>query len=1192
MKKLRAIVRIVLHPFRRRPNVSRNIDKTGDALNLNVPSGAQPDTDVGSKDIPGASNAIDGDPGDAGPMDVSHTDIDKADDTLNPNIPSDAQIDTDVGSKVISRIPNDIDHDPDAIYSLEESKVERPLQMYLGFGDVSEVLLDGLGLLAEVHPVSKAVFLSFKAAVKLGTMYQVNNKKVGILRLRVQDLLIAIFQLRRVKKSQEISPDSKTVNIMETVMKDIAGHISRAASDCNLYMEKLTILRVFGSIKYESVLTDHVATLAADRNRLMTTLQIRTTIEVESMERTLVSLKADVKKILRHLDTPEEKGFRDILEKKGDTSAYILQSIGDDSVDVRGHQLGLDFRRELQKEIDEDIKKASEKHWKRFEGNWERLEKLMPESNKEKNSVADRIIDVNFRELWTDMDWRKVVEAKFFVSVLYEHLIEKLGDHSKGTSSEDDRWMLDYLNSAHLQPLLEAVDDDDTGFITTKEINTFVESKLETWTIFQWIVYWAAGWQYSVAQYKRSIYMLISAMYSIYPRVLPANRGAFIRYLRDDTIFKIDKLLQSTHGPPSKAFESGELRRLTKEFTEAEEKHLTDKLKQVQYDIYAPYIVSLVTGEGLDKRLENLESKFKQSNVGVGEKLNSFAFGMFKLYQENPEKDLSSNEISKYIYEHSYFDGDIQPPDVALHASDLLHKPLNEAPLCFPLSLPQAVDFKNPIQGRWSGQMYSYGRSRFGLMQLSIESSPRGVLTGVAVTCQYIMKISGKIRRNKKVIIRLDFEDSDGDYDSEVLTGRLDAERGIIHGCWDDSDEDEDEDSEEEEEENSDAEENKDEVHRNDIVAASEEDTDEEAGSSAQQDELNAIDSGSINFEPPPNPVDAGFQVSGEGDTFVFRRTPAPLWRFLPSRPPDSSMAVESLAHARWSFASKCVLDRIRRENSPERYLVERFTEAGRFLVLARRKLYHAEYYCPRLNDLSIEEEEELERLKSAICPEFIRPYYYAFVTDVINRHIHTNYGCDCYTVDLCASCVEESVDLRGFIHEASHDLLKCDTLVLDVHWQWIIPRARSMVVRIKEKFRSRSKIHTEPAERSDLLDNSTQSKKKLSNVTESSLPPKCQGCHKEVSLPCCVRISYWAFSEEYQYLCGTCESESKLPSSKSPEFGLPLLRINEDDAPEEVVTIESRLAVLERKFEKFDQQLSAMTKLLGKVTGNSISDV
>ncbi len=285
--------------------------------------------------------------------------------------------------------------------------------------------------------------------------------------------------------------------------------------------------------------------------------------------------------------------------------------------------------------------------------------------------------------------------------------------------------------------------------------------------------------------------------------------------------------------------------------------------------------------------------------------------------------------------------------------------------------------------------MYSNGCSQFGLMQLRMESSPEGILTGAAVTWQHTMKVSGQVSRNKRVTIRLDFVDSDGDDDSKVLTGRLDGERGIINGLWDDSDEDET--SGEEEEENSrrqtpkDAEGNTAEVHRNDIVAASEEDAEQEAGSSAQQDELDVIDSGSTNFESPLNPVDTGFQVSGKGDTFVFRRTPAPLWRFLPSRLPDSPVTVESLAHARWSFAFKCVLDQARREISPRKYFVERFVEAGRFLVLACRKLYHTEGYCPRLNDLSTEEEEELEWLKCAICPEFSR-LYYALLIDAIDR--------------------------------------------------------------------------------------------------------------------------------------------------------------------------------------------------------------
>ncbi len=148
-------------------------------------------------------------------------------------------------------------------------------------------------------------------------------------------------------------------------------------------------------------------------------------------------------------------------------------------------------------------------------------------------------------------------------------------------------------------------------------------------------------------------------------------------------------------------------------------------------------------------------------------------------------------------------------------------------------------------------------------------------------------------------------------------------------------------------------------------------------------------------------------------------------------------------------------------------------------------------------------------------------------VSLVLNVHaLASNYGCDscdgfivgsrwgCLTcindsftdtVDLCSSCAKKSVEIRGFVHDASHVLLKCDTYVLDAHWSWIIPRARSMVVQIKKKLRSRSGGRAEPAESSNLLDNSPQPKKDTLAITGSLT---CQTCSKEVSLvPCWVRI-------------------------------------------------------------------------------------
>ena len=54
-----------------------------------------------------------------------------------------------------------------------------------------------------------------------------------------------------------------------------------------------------------------------------------------------------------------------------------------------------------------------------------------------------------------------------------------------GTSTvfrrQDDKWALAYINAAYVQPILEAVDDDGTGFVSVKEVNTFVGSRPDGW---------------------------------------------------------------------------------------------------------------------------------------------------------------------------------------------------------------------------------------------------------------------------------------------------------------------------------------------------------------------------------------------------------------------------------------------------------------------------------------------------------------------------------------------------------------------------------------------------------------------------------------------------------------------------------------------------------------------------------------
>jgi hypothetical protein len=56
-------------------------------------------------------------------------------------------------------------------------------------------------------------------------------------------------------------------------------------------------------------------------------------------------------------------------------------------------------------------------------------------------------------------------------------------EHSPASKSARgcDEWALNYMHVAHLQPILETIDDDGTEFISIKEINTFTSQTPKGW---------------------------------------------------------------------------------------------------------------------------------------------------------------------------------------------------------------------------------------------------------------------------------------------------------------------------------------------------------------------------------------------------------------------------------------------------------------------------------------------------------------------------------------------------------------------------------------------------------------------------------------------------------------------------------------------------------------------------------------
>jgi hypothetical protein len=87
--------------------------------------------------------------------------------------------------------------------------------------------------------------------------------------------------------------------------------------------------------------------------------------------------------------------------------------------------------------------------------------------------------------------WRGNVKARHFILALRDHYLEKVTLETKGipdmgtsaisNPTDPDAWAIKYIDVMRVQPILEAFDDDASGFITVTEVNRFTSSRPVDW---------------------------------------------------------------------------------------------------------------------------------------------------------------------------------------------------------------------------------------------------------------------------------------------------------------------------------------------------------------------------------------------------------------------------------------------------------------------------------------------------------------------------------------------------------------------------------------------------------------------------------------------------------------------------------------------------------------------------------------
>ena len=79
------------------------------------------------------------------------------------------------------------------------------------------------------------------------------------------------------------------------------------------------------------------------------------------------------------------------------------------------------------------------------------------------------------------------MKARHFVLALRDYYQENVEDRKRTQEPRQfmetgpDDWALTYINIPYLQPILEAFDDDASGFITISEVNRFTAARPRDW---------------------------------------------------------------------------------------------------------------------------------------------------------------------------------------------------------------------------------------------------------------------------------------------------------------------------------------------------------------------------------------------------------------------------------------------------------------------------------------------------------------------------------------------------------------------------------------------------------------------------------------------------------------------------------------------------------------------------------------
>ncbi|TFK69486.1 hypothetical protein BDN72DRAFT_819995 [Pluteus cervinus] len=1092
------------------------------------------------------------------------------------------------------------------------------------FAETAKVMIKGLDALAQVHPAIGVAVLAFKLVVTFDMTRRENNKKVLALKIEMQDMMAVLFELRHIADPMEEGPDGSPLGArIQTLMDRIANDIKDAGSACDAYLKKSFLARTLKSKIYETRLAEYGAMFETNKADIQQSLTMHTARGVDAANEKLVAQGLTLNKMSRKFDrilqifgqlnSPQEMEVQRFLEENGGAQTCIEddelleqlvsksgQLLSDASGSMaRGHDLW-DARKLLLKEFHEDVDKMFDNHVAVFHGKLDiqstQLEAIQTILT---SGSHERIVDPDLKTIWKEMGWKGSVKARHFVLALHDYFSDgslipskesntsprtpnalsppiDLGPTADITSTKpgsNDEWTLAYVNVAHVQPILEAIDDDGTGLISIKKVNVFVTSRPPDWTLLQRLAYWAAGWHRSISSYRTKIYLQVQKMFKLLVHLMPSNRSLVEEYLKSLPLVRLEHILRSTKSAEGTKHDP-ELSNLINYFDAMEEERLTKNLVSVAYELDSAETVSLVTGPGrierylfplvyvmlkrdlrlimlacrfrireeelwvaaqslhavfkiVNERIGMVTGIFKQIHADVNARLEVFAFGMFQTYYDR----LYNRERSYLVDLHnSYLKW--QSDTGQTNQKEKLQDEIDSIPLTeLKLGPDDSIDLGESIQnsivndvpneltprGHWSGHVWlpmpdGDARSFLGLLELRIDLSGREIV-GSGQTFGGALSVSGTLDEGNDIRFSMKFKHGI----TLMCHGKFYPDYQSIRASW----------------------------------------------------------------------VDGYFQAANESRFIRLWRTPTHLNRFRSELLDEQT----SLARARWAFVRKAILYEVRRKSWSWAYLQPCIKETKRIFALSVRHRINSWNITP--NDrLNPEETNELYLLQTCVDVRISRICTLLAEFHINRLMVRHHASCDsCQraiyeTRIICLVCIEKdfsnsfdvcrppcltaSASRKKLNHSPSHSMIKYEYVVHDYNEVWA---SRTIATHAKEVLNA-ARVVKKEEERSIIVPYDASGTPKPTTLI------LCICCSKGVTVPCWV----CQVCARGTFICSDCEGRRVAPPEKhTHKLNHPQIRIGtvEPDprTAADEIDIEERLVVFDEKVDTRVARLETMVQ-------------